>query len=329
MSVISFKETHDGRGASAAITSKEQSRSERTRSFRAITNSIYDGPDAVANWMHTNNPGSDSSPITLGAAHPTLAQAFCQKIDIKNFPKSKVVFLVTVTYSTDPIVASGSPANDPAEITWNTEQFSRRFEYDFSSPARGITNSAGVPFDTPPTDSDCFWVATVKKNVSFLPSWILNYRNSINRTPFMLDSVLVGTFCGWMKAISIGRVNYRDTATGQVAYRPLQLTIACKSGNQLRSVTGGPTPWGTPCGPISDDWQTYLLDEGRLATQSNSSLPNYGSTLPIANADGTASRDKKPLDGTGNVLASPSPSNVVFIPYLLKQVQEFNLLPLT
>ena len=272
----------------------------------------------------------------LGSPHPVLTNCFLVKRKVDNFPKSKFVLIATASYSTDPIVAPGSPLNDPAEISWNVEQVSRIFQVDWSGNA--VVNSANQGFVPGVQDTDAYWVCTVKKNVTRVPTWLLGYRNSVNNAPFMVDGVQVQKRCGWMKGIGIGHVQYRTVGTAQVPYRALHFTIAIKSGqkittNKVVALPGG----GGPVGCVYDNWWKYELDQGNLivngGVQGNPNLPNYGQPLPATNADGTSSRTKLLLDGTGHKLTggplgNGTPQTAVYIGFMLKVEQNFNQLPL-
>jgi hypothetical protein len=330
--LLTFQELFEGREGGDEISSKEQSKATRTRKFRATVTSAYDGPDVVLAGMDP-----------LGSPHPVLSNCFLVKRKVDNFPKSKFVLIATASYSTDPIVAPGSPFNDPAEISWATEQVSRIFQFDCNGVA--VVNSANQSFMPGVQDTDAYWVCTVKKNVVNVPKWILNYRNAVNNSPFMVDGVSVGKYCGWMKGIGIGHVQYRTVGTAQVPYRALQFTIACKSGQPFGKGKQAAFPpkaggnWAGPTAQILDDWWRYLLDEGLLTTQAgggNPSIPPWSSgsssagipALPARNIDGTRSNTKVLLDGFGKQLVPPTPSTAVFIEYLLKTRQNFNTLPL-
>ena len=312
--LLTFEEIHEGRAASDEISSKEQSKASRTRSFRATVSSPYDGPDVVISTMDP-----------LGTPHPIVSNCYLCKRDVKNHAKSKLVFNVTATYSTDPIVAPGSPFNDPAEIAWNSEQITRIFQYD--AEGKAIVNSANQTFVPGMQDTDSFWVVTIKKNVTNVPRWILNYRNVVNTSPFMVDGISVAKDCGWMKGIKIGHMQVRNN----VNYRALEFTIGVKSGQKLTNgnqvaMCGG----GGPVQPIYDNWWKYTMDEGttELQTQGNPNLPNYGKPIAMKLCDGATARSKVLLDGFGHQLQNPTPSTTIFIGVLLKLRQNFNLLPL-
>jgi hypothetical protein len=337
MSLVSVQEIHDGREGGDEIVSKERSKMTRVRNFRAICSSPYDGPDAVIAAMDP-----------LGTAHPVATNCLLMKRTVKNHAKSKVVFIASQIYSSDPIIASGSPFNDPAEISWTTEQYSRIFQYDTYGAA--ILNSANEAPTPGVQDSDAYWVASVRKNVTSIPTWLLNFRNSINSSPFRVDGTTVKKWAGWMKAIKIGHVQYRPTTGGSnVAYRALEFTIAIKSGVVLKGANGQPkinvvdppvgnAAWAGPTTSANDDWWRYLLDEGYNCqyTAGNPNFPDsYNNVMPIRNADGTIKRVKGLLDGTGKLLTggnnppnNGSPDKAVFIEWLLKTPQNFNLLPL-
>ena len=70
---------------------------------------------------------------------------------------------VTAEYSSEFTLAE-NPTNDPATITWGSEQFQRVVVVDKEGDA--VVNSAGDPFDPPIMADDSRRVVTVTKNLN-------------------------------------------------------------------------------------------------------------------------------------------------------------------
>jgi len=304
MTLISMVEIHEGRSGGDKIADKQRSSLDFTRRWRATTSSVYDGPDVALAGLPA-----------LGTPHPANKFAFAHSRKVDNHNKSKFVYLCTVNYSTDPIVGT-NPANDPAEISWDTELYTRPYDRDYKG--KPVINKVGDPFVPPPNDTDAYWVATIKKNVTRVPGWLLQYRNAINSDAVNIDGIQVPKLCAWLKSIKLSNIQYRSP----YRYRALTMVIACKSGIQIAANNGGQPP-------ILDDWKVYIANKGTRVLQNwNPALPTYGQPINALNFDGTTSRIQVWLDANGGQLANPTPANIIFLPFQLKNSQPFNSLPL-
>ena len=181
----------------------------------------------------------------------------------------------------------------------------------------------GDPFVPPPQDTDAYWVCTATANIDGVDlasiTGLLDFRNTINDTAFTIDGIDVLELCGWLRGITIGHVQYRN----EIAYRPVRYEIACKGGSTIvaeaaREWNGG----GYDTVDILDDWKQYKLDMGTRTTVSDPSSPSYGQPIPLVNADGTATRTPAPLNGAGQPLTNPDPSNIIYIAFHLKPEED-------
>ena len=315
MSLTAFNEIHEGRGGGDQISDKERSVVDYTRKFRAITSSPFDGPDVVLAAMDR-----------LGTPHPANPRVFLRRRQVENHAKSKMIYLATASYSSDPIV-SPDPQSDPVQYEWDTNEYNRCYEYD--KDGNGTANSAGQPFVPPPSDTDAFDVVNIQRNLSFIPVWLLNYRNSINSDAINIDGIAIPPLCGWLKRIHIGHVQQRNNQP----YRALTFTIACKDGHSLRDNAARD---GGALVDIRDDWKKYVLDKGNLAIPA--AAPGggsyYGPPMPVPNPDGTTARVPCCLDGYGHALVGTgvngavAASQMVYIAFHLKPEKPFLSLPL-
>lgn len=304
MSVLTFFEIHDGRGGDDEVTDKQHSKQEYKRTFRATTGSVYDGPNLVLARMDP-----------LGSPHPVNSDARLCRRRVENHAKSKTVYTATAEYSTDPQV-SQDPAADPPEYEWETTSEKRSYPYDKDGAA--VLNSAKRSFVPPPQDEDGWWICTVKRNLTLVPVWLTQYRNTINTDSIVLDGITVPPLCGWLKRIRIGHVQYRANKP----FRRLQFDIACKDGHKLKTQT-------SPLVDVLDDWRKFLLDEGEVPLAGGDpSGPNYGKNVGACLADGMRAPGPVMLDGAGHALILPTPASAVFLPFHLKPEKPFAALPL-
>jgi hypothetical protein len=322
MSTTSFQELHEGRDGGDMLDAKRMSETTRVRRFRAINNSVYDGPDAVLTYMNKNK-------LVTGTKHPTFKQAVMEKRTVKA-TKSKVVFDITLDYKTLTINGgesgkggSAGPNPDPLfdfpDISWGTASTSKRFMYD--KDGKPIINSAGAFFETGTEAEDGYWTCTVKKNVpTLLNNNFFSYRKAINTDAFTLDSIKIKPYCAFMQQIGISPWQMRNDQF----YRVLTMVIGIRSGDQLRGIVGGPTSWGLDCGPIRDDWLMYLYDEGLTQIQNfNATLPSFEKGIPIFRLDGSIATRPMALNGKGNLLDPVTPDTAVFLPYHIRLEKPF------
>jgi hypothetical protein len=301
MTLISLKEIHDGRSGDDQLDKKSSKRSY-TRRWRAVTSSVYDGPDVVLKGLPA-----------LGSLHPKDSRAYARNRNADNDPKSKTLWHASVKYSTE-TPANEDPNNDPPQYSWDTVEYQR--PYMFDKDGKGLLNSVGDFFENGTEDADAYWVCTIKRSLPFVPTWITTYRNVVNSEAFVLDGISVPERCGWLRMIKIEPVQNRN----DLQFRPVTFQIACKCNEQIRAAVAGVT--------IKDNWEKYILDQGLRAKVADPGDPNYGKPVPACNADGTFAQRPFCLDGAGNKLDPVTPATAVFLAFRLKREKPFLALPL-
>lgn len=309
MAVTSFKEIHSGRDGEEATDQRRTIR-RYTRVFRVVTNSNSD--DAAVIRAHASCPN-------VGDAHPNDVGSWCRRVNPRNESFSKRVWIVTAAYSSEREL-SDNPLDDPALITWNTEQFQRPYFQDINGDA--IVNSAGDPFDPPAMGDDSRVTATIRKNVagiSGIASWFLSYQDCVNNAPFLLDGIYIAEGAAKMQAVSLGEVQERNSIT----YRVLSMTMHFRRDAYSAAGSGsGATP--------STEWALELLDAGfRELAQAGSTSGSGGAyRRKITDEDGEPVKSPVLLDGSGEPLDDPSASTAVFLPFDIYPVKDFSVLPL-
>jgi hypothetical protein len=262
----------------------------------------------------------------LGTLHPTVAHCYLKHRQVDNHAKSKVVFIATATYSSDPVVGT-SPQSDPVQYEWDTDMYQRPYPLDYAG--KPVCNSAHQPYVPPPMWDDSRLICTVKRNLSYIPTWLLSYRNTINTDSITLDGIYVPNGCAWMKAIRVSKVMYRGSGSSPQPYRALTFVIACKSGNTIRAALPGPASTTVGIGPaVLDDWGTYIDDKGTVAKYSVIAGSGTG-TSPITNIDGSVRKFPTYLNGDGSRLNDPVDlTQVVYNAFQLPIGKPFGSLPL-
>lgn len=255
------------------------------RKFKLKTSIDSDGPYAV---------GSDPNLPKIGSLYPDDPFAWCTSLQVDPFGDGPLGWMVTANYSSERELAE-DPTADPAQITWDSEQFQRPAVFD--NAGNSICNSAGDPFDPPNMMDDSRRVVTVQKNLSVVPSWILSYQDAVNSDTFTLDGISIGIGVAKMQRVSVGPVERRNAIT----FRAVTFQIHLERNG----------------------WLLEPLDAGFRENPSGLlvNIINPGdSELPAAPV---------PLNGAGQALDNPSFTNNVFLSFAVYQTLAFSALPLT
>ena len=237
--------------------------------------------------------GSNASLPKIGSLHYDDAAARCRSLQISRASgKDKHNWIATANYDTQ-VAYEINPLNDPADIQWDGDNFEEVAVFDRNGQA--CLNSAGDPLQ------DLFRersrrIVTVIKNVSAVPSWIITNEDAVNSSSFTVDGFSVPTGKAKLSAPRLGRWESRN------GYTFRQMTMVFKLNK--------------------DGWASQPLDAGfRYKNGTRRDI--------ITNSDGTLPSTPVALNGSGAVLANPSPTNAVFLSFNLYPAYDFNLLPLT
>ncbi len=257
-----------------------------SRRFRLTTDARTDGAYAV---------GSHASLPKIGDVYPDDSSAWCHRLRVENTEAWRG-WKVTADYSSAREL-NNDPTLDPAFITWDSEQFQKPAEED--KDGNGVCNSAGQLFDPPSMMDDSRRVVTVQKNLTAVPSWILDYQDAVNNDAFTVDGVSIAIGKAKMQRVAVGAEDIRNGTT----FRPVTFTL------HLRR----------------DGWAIRPMDVGFFNKQSGDTTKRESSPLD----DGTESPVPVFLDGSGGILANPSTSNAVFLAFDVYEQRAFTSLPLT
>lgn len=236
--------------------------------------------------------GSNVNLPLIGSQHPDDRKAFCQSLDVSMVTKY-AEWAVTANYSTD-IEMELNPWFDPAVIEWDGENFEEVALYDTSGNA--ILNSAGDPFENVMRERTRR-VVTVTKNITSIPTWIITAEDAVNSDPFILQGITIGTGLAKLGAPKIGRKQRRDI------FDFYEMTMVIKLNK--------------------DGWALTPLDAGFRYRDGSGNLARCISD------DGTDATQPIPLDGSGAILADPTPATAVFETFNTYPAFDFNVLPLT
>ena len=237
--------------------------------------------------------GSNGSLPIIGNTHPEDANAFCISLQVEN-TSPWAGWTVTANYS-DERTIDDTPTDDAASISWGSEQFQKPAVFDLSGNL--IVNSAGDPFDPPAMMDDSRRVVTVEKNLAVVPSWILDYQDAVNSDVFSVDGISIGIGKAKMQNVTVSPRQRRNGTT----FRTVTFTIHLQR----------------------DGWLLDILDAGFREKVSG------GRRNIKNNGDGEAPTAPVPLDGNGQPIDDPTPTNCVFLQFAVYKTRPFSSLPLT
>ena len=236
--------------------------------------------------------GSQAQVPRIGSVHPDDNAAWCESLQV-NMVTKYAEWTVTATYTTERELQE-NPLWDPAEIEWDGENFEEVALYDRDDDA--ILNSAGDPFQNVMRERTRR-VVTVVKNVASIPTWIINSEDAVNSAVFDLDDVSIPIGLAKLGAPRISRWQTRNG----VRFRQMTMTIKLNK----------------------DGWDLQPLDAGFRYRDGSDNL------VRATSDDGTDVTSPVPLDGSGALLADPTPTTAVFGSYDVYPELDFNELPLT
>jgi hypothetical protein len=281
MTITFIEEISEGRSAN-----NTKGQRSYTRKFKLKSSANSEGPYAV---------GSNASLPRIGSLHPEDSFAWCVSLQVDQF-SGRFGWIVTANYSSEREL-SEVPTNDPAIITWSSEQFQRPAVFDKDGNA--IVNSAGDPFDPPNMMDDSRRVVTVTKNLTTVPAWILTYQDAVNSDVFTVDGVSIGAGLAKIQSVSVGEVQSRNATS----FRTVSFTIHLQK----------------------DGWLLEPLDAGfREIDYASGSLVNI-----LNPGDSEQPSAPVPLDGSGAALDNPSTTNNVFLSFTVYETKVFSALPFT
>lgn len=289
MAVLTAKRIHEGRDGEEE-SSKTSGAKRYTDVWRVVTDSNLDDAPVVL-----------AAVPAIGAVHPSDWSAYCRRRSARNESFSKRVWIVTLAYSSEYEVVE-NPLDEPARISWSTQQFTRPYEQD--RDGKGLVNAAGDPFVDPPVEGDdSRWAVTVTKNVSSVPAAILSYRNAVNSNAFTIDGVSVGVGQAKIQSISIGETQTRD----DISYRVFSYTLHLDD----------------------DGWAKQILNRG-VRQKVTDPFSGDSAIGPCFNTDGSKATAPVLLRATGNqVTGVPDADDANYITANIYPALAFSVLPMT
>jgi hypothetical protein len=142
-------------------------------------------------------------------------------------------------------------------------------------------------------------VVTVQKNLTAVPTWILDYQDAVNNDAFSVDGVSIAIGQAKMQLVTVGPVQERNGTL----FRQVNFQIQFQR----------------------DGWAVDILDAGFREKDPADSTKRIAITLD----DGTDPSTPVLLNGSGSKLDDPTPATAQFITFSAYKERAFSSLPLT
>lgn len=317
MSVLQVKEMTD---RTANVTGAGV---EYTRTFLVQVDSRNDN----ARSIYFATPGQIPRYLE---GHPDNIFSMMKTLGAKPATKHWQWWTFTANYDSDPLTVDQKdkeipdPLDRRARISWRATMYQQSLHKDRKGNA--ILNSAGDPHDPQPERLARYWVATVKKNVTGIPTWVLDYDNVVNAASFTIQGRTVLPRCalllpgGISDELEENGVKYHEIEFGLEFRKPPTL----KASQVLDRETKKPK--------AAQGHDLVLLDQGLRSLQDvQVQFPFVGvAELPVNVTDGKGdlATSPVPLDGKGKQLFAPDFDTVFYFAYEVYDTADFTKLPL-
>ncbi|HEY2414154.1 MAG TPA: hypothetical protein VGI40_18055 [Pirellulaceae bacterium] len=290
MGILSVQER---KGARSNIN--DQGVTEYTRTFQVITDSPLVGAATVR--TATGIPRRFDIYATA-TEFDTLSVA--TKVTVEQDSDNPRLWIVTVDYGVPSINEDQQDPNPllrPAVLSWNFQKATRAVYKDVNDKA--IQNSAGEYFIPCPEIDDSRPVLTVSRNeASFNPAIAIQYQDAINSDGFL------GFTAGQVKVAGIQAQSQTENS---------KFFWAVQYEFEFRR----------------DGWQLILEDLGRNRKWTDGDPPAEEGKLQAIIVSGVPASDAIPLNGSGQPLLNPSPTNRVPRPFDVYKSLPFSTLGLS
>lgn len=234
--------------------------------------------------------GSHPSLPRIGSTWIEDSGAWCRSLTI-NSTDGWVGWEAVAMFDSS-VEVSENPVLDPTSIEWDGETYDEIITID--SNGHAALNSAGDPFVNLFRERSRR-IVNVRTNITAVPLWIITAEDAVNDSAFLLDGFTIPTGMAKLGAPRLGAWQYRNG----IRYREMTMTIKLNK----------------------DTWTVAPLDAG---------FRKYvgGVYSRITSDDGTDVTEPVCLDGSGDILANPTPATAVYASLDVYPSFDFNTLPL-
>jgi hypothetical protein len=262
------------------------------RSWLALTDTRYTSealilPEAILVF---------GAPVPFLTVHPDDPFYLCKRLMAKQEKKSPLHWIIDAEYDTKPWgdeEEEKPPLDRRAKIRWRTNKYQKAVEEDRDGEA--ILNSAGYYFDPPPMKDLSRWIVTVSKNVSIVPTDILDYPDCVNDAAWSIGGVTAEINAAKIMEIDISDLQKEQDQEFYV------FTYSVEFDKDL--------------------WKGKYLNQGFYDADGERVLDNGTPEKPVVYP--------WPLDDSGFKIDDPTPATATFSEYDIYQEMDFGILPVT
>ena len=275
---------------------------------------IKNDNETVEYQVYTDSKTQTRYDIMLAGVLPTLFQSHPDNpiLTVRDIELSQdiadTVWTAVISYSSEPFDKEDeeeedvdNPTDRAARVRWTTTQFTKPIYKDINGDP--IVNSATDYFD-PPVEIDASrFSIVIEKNLSAVPSWVLNYANTINESPFNIQGLTIPAKTAKLSELAISELQREQTAGGTVDFYSLTFRLELATADE-------------------GDWTLRVLDQGLHQ------FDRAENKTPIL-IDGEPAKQPVLLDGNGLAITDPEPTDAVFLEFDGYVEKDFSVLPFT
>lgn len=294
MAVILFDEQHQGRPGSFGLE-----KIELKREFRVETDDKNDDSVDIIAALFLDLG------LRPGVPHPSIATCILETINCDPIGQSDDAhnWKLVLNYSTQSRRIRENPLDDQPSFFWESDGTQIPFIRD-SRTSVGVTNSAHDPFDPPPTRDSTRRKVIVKRNLAFVPSWVLDFEDRVNEFAFSLG--ILGTYAVLPEQAKMGKVTVTETQE--------------RNGIEFIIVTFS-------MDLKKNGWTSEYLDQGFREIDVLDSTKRIEILVKDSSGELVQPSTPRLLDGFG-LLLQVDLENPVFLSYNKYSLADFNDLPI-
>lgn len=287
-------------------------------SYSRVWTVQFDAPVSDINYV--NNLSELPSFYSVYSDDP---YAILTKRSARQDEEDPSVWHITLTWSrvsADQRQATTNPIDRPPRVSWSTTQFEKPFDYDANGNM--VCNSVGDRFNPPEMVEDSRVLAKVVYNLTYVPTWILDYRNKVNNAPLTIEGIFVDTNCARIMSVDVSEWKNEQNTYFREVVLALEMRDVFTVSKSSDGGTRGPSATIVPRCDVYG-WQKAILDRGFQYINGS------GDVVKILDKNNMEPSEPLLLDGKGGKLTVPtSPGDEVYRVFDAFEEVDFSVLNL-
>ena len=233
-----------------------------------------------------------------GDGNPDDASLYVADRYFRRDRRSPLLWFVTISWTNKRDAITFNPLTEPTRFRIVTQSEDEPILFDKDEEL--YANSAGDRI-TGATRRTSYWVVTATKNLQVVPAWLLDIQDNINASSVTL-ALRAGNFTIPAKKMRIEAIEFDDDPVERNGIEYFPFTIVSHVRRK--------------------GWQKKEVDRGFRELGSDPS-----ERIKITNSDGTDITEPALLDGSGNVINDPKPSDAVILTKDVEDEYDFSSIP--